>query len=106
MFVVGWKVDVGSLLEKLHWLPVKKKIIFKVLLYVYTKLSTTLRCPTCRNALHFINLFCQLSSKELTAIGRKNFKIAAAYAWNDLSKNIGLAPSIAAFKRPLKTHLF
>ena len=43
---------------------------------------------------------------ELTAIGRKNFNIAAAYACNELPRNIRLAPSTAAFKRLLKTHLF
>ena len=44
--------------------------------------------------------------RELTAIGRKNFSIAAAYEWNELPINIRLAPSTAAFKRLLKTYLF
>ena len=39
VFAVGRKVDSSSLLEKLHWLRVKKRIIFKVLLYVYKALN-------------------------------------------------------------------
>ena len=31
--------------------------------------------------------------RELTAIGRKNLNIAAVYAWNELPRNIRLAPS-------------
>ena len=57
VFAVGRKVDAASLLERLHWLQVKKKINFKVLLYVIKALNnSTLPRPTCRNALHFINL--------------------------------------------------
>ena len=41
MFAVGRKVDASSLLEKLHWLPVKKRIIFKVLLYVHKALNNS-----------------------------------------------------------------
>ena len=37
MFAVGRKVDAGSLLD--HWLPVKKRINFKVLLYAYKALN-------------------------------------------------------------------
>ena len=90
VFAVGRKVDASSLLEKLHWLPVKKRIIFKVLLYVYKALSNsapsylsqcfTLYHPSCQlRSSEDKTLLC--IRRELTAIGRKNFNIAAAYAW-------------------------
>ena len=116
VFAVGRKVDASSLLEKLHWLPVKKRIIFfKVLLYVYKALNNSApsylsQCFTLYHPSRQLRssedktLLC--IPRELTAIGRKNFNITAAYAWNELPKNIRLAPSTAAFKRLLKTHLF
>ena len=69
----------------------------------------------CHNTLHAINLLISSDSQiedmtllciPIPAIGRKNFNIAAAYAWNELPRNIRLAPFTAAFKRLLKTHLF
>ena len=115
VFAVGRKVDASSLLEKLDWLPVKKRIIFKVLLYVYKALNNSApsylsQCFTLYHPSRQLRssedktLLC--IPRELTAIGRKNFNIAAAYAWNELPRNIRLAPSTAAFKRLLKTHLF
>ena len=115
VFAVGRKVDASSLLEKLHWLPVKKRIIFKVLLYVYKALNNSAlsylsQCFTLYHPSRQLrssedkSLLC--IPRELTAIGRKNFNIAAAYAWNELPRNIRLAPSTAAFKRLSKTHLF
>ena len=81
---------------------------------MYTKLSITLPRPTCRNALHFITLpvSSDLQRKRLFCAYLENLlpllltNIAAVYAWNELPRNIGLAPSTAAFKRLLKTHLF
>ena len=60
---------------------------------------TPLLRPTCRNALRY-EPFRQLRSSEdktllciprdKTVIGRNNFNTAAAYAWNELPRNIGL----------------
>ena len=93
----------------------KKRIIFKVLLYVYKALnnSTPSYLSQCFTLYHPSRQLRSSEDKtllciprELTAIGRKNFNIAAAYAWNELPRNIRLAPSTAAFKRLLKTCLF
>ena len=39
IFKVGRRVDAAPLLEMLHWLPVRDRINFKILLYVYKILN-------------------------------------------------------------------
>lgn len=115
IFAVGRNVDADSLLERLHWLPVEKRVIYKILLYVYKALNCLapayisqciqLYQPSLR--LRSANDQTQLYiPREFTSIGRNKFTIAAAYQWNKLPKNIRIAPSVNAFKKLLKTHLF
>jgi hypothetical protein len=115
VFAVGRDVDAVSLINDLHWLPVKNRIIFKVLLYVYKSFNNSAP-PYIAQCFTIYTPSRQLRSSEdkallaiprfTTEVGRKNFNIAAAYAWNELPRNIRLAPSTSAFKRLLKTYLF
>ena len=41
VFAVGRRVAADSLIHDLHWLPIKQRIIFKVLLYVYKTLNNS-----------------------------------------------------------------
>ena len=104
------------LLNTLHWLPVKKRIIFKTLLYVYKVLNglapayltqfislytvpreglrsakDTLRLNVPRTQL-------KISDGSFSSFGPKN--------WNKLPVPIRTSHTVATYKTQLKTHLF
>ena len=103
-------------LMKLHWLPVKYRIIFKILLIVFKS--------RCGQAPSYINdMLCpysperpglRSSSQSLLAIPNSNlmtcgdraFSVAAPALWNDLPLEIKQCPNVNVFKSKLKTHLF
>jgi len=43
---------------------------------------------------------------KIRTVGDRAFGIASARAWNDLPTSVVYAPSLAVFKKNLKTHLF
>ena len=102
-------------LKKLHWLPVKQRSIFKILLITYKALAGM--APSYISKL--INLYVptralrSATNKRLTVpssstkfYGDRSFAFAAASLWNSLPTNIQQASSIGIFKSRLKTYLF
>ena len=108
---------ITPVLKSLHWLPVKYRIDFKILLLVYKCLndlapsylmelikpyhqdhySTRRKEQYC---LHKPPLF------RLKSYGEKSFTYAAPTEWNQLPVDIRSAPSVESFKSKLKTHHF
>ncbi|MBN3300411.1 MAF1 polymerase, partial [Amia calva] len=84
---------ITPVLASLHWLPVRYRIDFKVLLLTFKALKGL--APPYLKDLHI----------EYTPGGRA-FSYRAPKLWNDLSANVRDAPSVLAFKSQLKTHLF
>ena len=92
-------------LVKLHWLPVRYRINFKILLntckvfngqtVVIIKLTSTSEI-----------LLQQPRIKTLPTLGGRSFAVAALALWNNLPNAIRSATSINSFKKLLKTHLF
>ena len=112
--VMGVKLSghATPILKNLHWLPVEKKIEFKILLITYT-------WPLCRlpeafnwNASTVTNFkisvtFTTLSSKAKTKnYGCRVFSFVALKLWNSLPEDINNAKTGIFFKNKLKTHLF
>ena len=103
------------LLNSLHWLPFKQRIIFKLLLFVYKILNN--QAPqyldTCLN-LYTPTRRLRSSSDPLrltfsvtrTLAGDRTFTVSASKEWNDLPLAIRQSTSVDAFKKALKTHLF
>ena len=103
------------LLNSLHWLPLKQRIIFKLLLFVYKILNN--QAPqyldTCLN-LYTPTRRLRSSSDPLrltfsvtrTLAGDRTFTVSASKEWNDLPLAIRQSTSVDAFKKALKTHLF
>ena len=102
-------------LEKLHWLPVKQRSVYKILLLTYKALNGM--------APEFISDLVQLyvptrvlrSSSECRLIlpssstkfyGDRSFAYAAASLWNSLPNCVRHSSSLGIFKSKLKTHLF
>ncbi len=101
-------------LKDLHWLPLSKRFIFKILLLMYKALNDKgpmylkdllipKPCPrTLRN-----------SSENLLDVPRTRvkygdwaFNVLGPRLWNDLPSDIRECGSVRSFKSALKTHLF
>ena len=105
----------SPLLIELHWLPVEQRINFKILLFTYKianglapmYLSQLLVPYVPRRDLRSADklLFCQ-PSYSTKSYGSRAFSVSAPCLWNKLPMDIKCSPSIAIFKRKLKTHLF
>ena len=101
-------------LKSLHWLPVEKRIVFKLCLLVY-------KTQHCLAPLYLSGLLLpyaparQLRSgshnlmvvprAQTQTYGNRLFSVAASVQWNQLPDCIRRQESMAAFKVSLKTHL-
>ena len=106
---------VTPLLRQLHWLPISKRITFKVLLLVYKSLNDMgpvylrdllIYYKPKREGLRHDPLSLEVPGTELVTYGDRTFRVVAAKAWNQLPKNIRTAKTVDRFKADLKTHLF
>ena len=106
---------VTPLLKYLHWLPIKRRIDFKILLLTYRALNelapayltelVSFYCPEkdLRSA-HQLQL--KVPKTRLKTYGDRSFKYAAANEWNKLPIDIKQSSSLGSFKSSVKTHLF
>lgn len=95
------------LMEKLHWLPVKERIIYKINLLIHKclfgiapyELSNLLVFdPTRTGKLKSVN-------KSNSSWGDRAFSIYAPKICNSLPYKLRMEPSTDKFKKLLKTHL-
>ena len=106
-------------LVKLHWLPVRFRIIFKILLITYKVYIgcapeylvdlVKLKLPSGRYNLRSNKdefLLSKPTFRSLKTLGDRSFYVAAPKLWNNLPLYIRKATSIAIFKKSLKTYLF
>ena len=102
-------------LEELHWLPVRQRIAYKILLITYKALhgmapgfiANLIQRYVPARALRSASA-CRLVVKKTSTktYGDRSYVSAAAKLWNDLPITIRQAPSLSVFKSHLKTHLF
>ena len=108
---------ITPLFVQLHWLRVKERISFKILLITYKALhglapiyiSELLRNKSSTNYNLRSNgerLLCPPDYKTLVTLGDRAFSAAAPKLWNALPKNIRNTATVETFKRLLKTHPF
>ena len=98
----------------LHWLPVKQRIIFKILVLTYkcihglspSYLSSMLSLyQPVRNFRRDDLLLCVPFTRS-TRVKSSAFNHVAPFYWNNLPYTVRASPSIDVFKNRLKTHLF
>ena len=109
-------------LEKLHWLPVKYRVLFKIglitykvlkygqpvylkdKLHPYTSSRNTRRSSPKYKFLQVPSFVSKIhkSHKYLT----KSFSHHAPAFWNSLPVHVRTSPSVTSFRKHLKTHLF
>lgn len=100
--------------EKLHWLPVKFRIKFRIVTYVFKSVQNQtpmfiselltedkpVRTLRSNDSLKF------KVPRTITKAGEKGFHYAGPMIWNGLPNSIKTASSIITFKRLLKTFYF
>ena len=109
--VVGlYKYDhVGNTLKDLHWLPVKQRIKYKILLLVFKCLNSMgpQYLSTNLNYANIIGQNVQLQEPMMNSVyGDRAFVMAGPKLWNMLPNNVKQCSCIVSFKTALKTHLF
>ena len=108
--------DIDELLESLHWLPVKYRILYKVLMLVYkcpnnlaSEYLSSLLVPYTQEPYgprsHNLDLLSVPDSKHIT-IGDRAFSHGAVFEWNKLPLELQHSSSVNVFKTMLKTYSF
>ena len=97
-----------ELFKKYHWLPVKQRIVFKMMLIVH-------KCLLGRAPESLCNMF-KLGGSERTRklvehaflgqMGERSFSVAGTKLWNLLPKEVRMEEDTEEFKKKLKTFLF
>ena len=99
--------SVRDVLDKLHWLPVEKRVVFKILVMTFKIVHGLAPESLCK----LISLHCQttltLGILYLdTNLGRQSFSYVAPRYWNALPDSLKFSNSLDIFKRNTKTYLF
>jgi len=109
------RTPAGPLLEQLHWLPVYSRIHFKLATITYKALSTSepayissLLQPhqPGHSGLRSADEQLLHEPSANTNFGARAFRCAAPAIWNSIPLSVRSSPSIASFKRNLKTRFF
>lgn len=107
--------NITPVLISLHWLPVKYRIDYKILMFVFKSLHslapqylTDLLQPYIPSrSLRSTNFnLLQVPRTRLKTRGDRAFSVVGPKLWNDLPFHIRTAPTLSVFKSTLKTYLF
>ena len=106
--------SISEILGSLHWLPVSKRIIYKMLLITYKTLYYSspqylyqiLKYHTPARNLRSSSQFQLFTPKTNTSWGDRAFVNVAPKMWNSIPLSIRQSPSVEVFKKKLKHYLF
>lgn len=105
---------ITPVLRKLHWLPIRQRIDYKICLLTYktlqsqspSYLSDLLNFYAPARSLRSSNLHLLAVPRMNSCSGRRSFSFAAPTLWNALPLHVRLASSVSSFRSSLKTFLF
>ena len=106
---------ITPVLKELHWLPVDKRIHFKILMHTFrsihgdapTYLQDQIQLYRPTRQLRSANDTLLVPPKAKTvSYGERSFKYAAPQLWNNLPSHVRNVPNLNIFRKVLKTHLF
>ena len=103
------------MLQDLHWLPIKQRIRYKILLLTFRALQGTAPEYLSELLVYYKpekNL--RSAEKDLLSVPKTNlvtagdraFSVVAPKEWNKLPQHIKNAKTLSAFKTAIKTYLF
>ena len=114
----GRREHITPVLRELHWLPVRRRVDFKLATFMYSVYKTLHgRIP------RYLSGDCQLISDASrrprssdtftfvmpctrTRLGDRSFAVAGPQIWNSLPADLRLVDNYARFRRLLKGHMF
>ena len=107
-------MHITPVLKHLHWLPIRQRIEYKLLLHVYRALSGQGPSNMSDLVQQYIPARSLRSAAQLqlvvprthSASGDRAFSCAAPRLWNSLPIGVRRSTSLQRFKRRLKTYLF
>ena len=115
--VLKKKTDhITPLLSQLHWLPVSKRIQYKLDTICYKCLNNSAPdylinvlniykpSRTLRSAADPLTL--RIPRSKLSTFGPRAFSVSGPLSWNQLPLSVRQLPTFSSFKTALKTHLF
>ena len=106
---------ITPVMVELHWLPVKYRIMYKILLLVFkclsgeapTYLQEMIKWHVPRRTLRSSSaLLLKVSRCRYKTLGTRYFRYPGPTLWNDLPLKIRSAKDINCFKSLMKTHFF
>ena len=107
---------ISPVLKQLHWLPVEKRIMYKVLLMTFKSLhglapsylSDLIKWyePSAYNLRSSTQRLLSVPSYRLKTVGFRRFAHAAPFLWNKMPSALRDTTDIEKFTRDLKTHIF
>lgn len=106
---------ITPVLQSLHWLPVRYRLLYKILLFAYkvhnksapSYLCDLLKPHTQSRSLRSNNqLLFSVQKSRLKTYGDRAFSIAAPKEWNKLPTDLKQSPSLSCVKSNIKTYLF
>ena len=102
------EVSTAELLKRFHWLPVKKRIAFKILLVVHKcllgKAPESLRSMLIMGGSTRTKKLVERSCNGV--MGERSFSVAGPKLWNLLPLDVRMEENTDEFKKKLKTFLF
>ena len=108
--------SVSACLSKLHWLPIKQCISFKICVLTYKLLhqqgpqylQDLLHCRTHKRDLRSAsdNSWLLIPRTKCKTFAARSFSVSAPTLWNNLRKSLRESPMLLSFKWDLKTHLY
>ena len=100
------RTSLAPLFRQLHWLPIKERIVFKILLIVHKCVRSVAPVSLKRlvvesnpRTLHLVE------KRSLSAYGDRAFSRAGPKLWNSLPLNIRAEGNLDNFKKLLKSYL-
>jgi len=109
---------ITSVMRDLHWLPILKRIVYKLEVMVYKCLHglappylavdcVPVTSLASRRHLRSAQSGCLIVTGAKTALGTRNFAVAGAKIWNNVPANLRLhSQSLQTFAQRLKRFLF
>ena len=100
-------------LKKLHWLPIKQRIDYKICLLTY-KTLTNQQTTYLYNSLSFLSYSVSTRSSDSlvlsipyvrSSLGKRAFSVIVPRLWNSPPPDIRNSSSLSIFRSRLKTHL-